>query len=106
MNTLAVPPISRSEKMILKAAPDRKDLFAEKWSHLFFKRQSDDSDAFHPMFDDEISRNRRSSTNSKANNSLEEEFEEKLKRTSIGASDQQTDNVPHQSFIGECPFLC
>ena len=86
--------------MILKASPDRKDLFAEKWSHLFFKRQSDDSDAFQPMFDDDLARNRRSSTNSKANNSLEEEFEEKLKRTSIGIT-EQSDNGQNQSFFGQ-----
>ncbi|TIA89440.1 hypothetical protein E3P99_02080 [Wallemia hederae] len=102
MSTSTVPPISRSEKMILKASPDRKDLFAEKWSHLFFKRQSDDSDAFQPMFDDDLARNRRSSTNSKANNSLEEEFEEKLKRTSIGITDQ-SDNGQSQSFFETMP---
>ncbi|TIB35536.1 hypothetical protein E3P85_00395 [Wallemia ichthyophaga] len=105
MSTSAVPPISRSEKMILRAAPDRKDLFAEKWSHFFFKRQSDDSDAFNPMFHVDMSRNRRSSSNSKAVNSLEEEFEEKLKRTSIGASEQQSLNGPNQSFIGQSLFI-
>ncbi|EIM21636.1 spindle pole body interacting protein [Wallemia mellicola CBS 633.66] len=103
INFSLVPPISRSEKSILRAAPDRKDLFAEKWSHSYFKRPSDDSDVLSSAFEDDLTGNRRSSSNSKTNNSLEEEFEEKLKRTSLGFSDPLSESIGHQSYLETIP---
>ena len=102
MNPSLVPPLSKSEKVILRAAPDRKDLFAEKWSHLNEKRRSDDILAFSSDFDEDVNHNRRSSINSKTNNSLEDEFEEKLKRTSLGFSDHNANiSNNHSTYIGK-----